>query len=143
MYRHYLIAILLLSSAFVSRALANPTTAPSDRDALLAEIKTDEEAVQTITAELKQDEKDAADAEALANHPPADLTGDKKTAYIDDKKNQAQNRSRCCKRCARAIGRSQKKSGRSQGKISAHHGQVSQNLNGVPVHDRSANHQTG
>ena len=83
------IGLLLIVGSFV-RADAPPTTTPSDKDNIAAEVKTDEEAVKSIGDELKTHEKEAADAEALAANPPAEVTADKKDAYIDSEKNEAQ-----------------------------------------------------
>ncbi len=46
--------------------------------------------VKQIKDEVAQHDKDAADDEALAKNPPADLAGDDRTAYIDGKKNDEQ-----------------------------------------------------
>jgi hypothetical protein len=90
MFSRYQIALIVLGVASIARADVAPTTAPSDHDNAVAEVKTDEEAIKSIGDELKQDQKDAADAEALAANPPADVTADRKDAYIDAQKNTAQ-----------------------------------------------------
>jgi hypothetical protein len=68
-------------------AIAAATT---DRDNITAEVKTDQDAIKPISDEIAQHDKDAADAEALAKSPPADVAADDKNAYIDQRKNEAQ-----------------------------------------------------
>jgi hypothetical protein len=65
-------------------------SATSDRDTIASEVKTDQDALKPISDEVAQHEKDAADAEALAKNPPADVTADQKDGYIDQRKNDAQ-----------------------------------------------------
>ena len=66
------------------------TTASDDRAAITDEIKTDQDAIKSINDEIAGHDKDAADAEALAKNPPADVADADKTAYIDQRKNEEQ-----------------------------------------------------
>jgi hypothetical protein len=68
-----------------------PATAPvQDRAAIEQEIKLDTDAIKSISDELAGHEKDAADAEALAKNPPANISDADRQAYIDKQKNDAQ-----------------------------------------------------
>jgi len=66
------------------------TRSSEDRKAIIEEIKTDEEAVKSITDEVAGDDKDAHDAEEAAKNPPANLSDSEKAAYVDAKKNDEQ-----------------------------------------------------
>ena len=77
--------------AYVKPPASQPTTAKTDnRAAIVDEIKTDQEAIKSIEDEITGFDKDAADAEALAKNPPANIADADKPAYIDQKKNDEQ-----------------------------------------------------
>jgi hypothetical protein len=83
----YLFAVIALFAVIVH---ADPPTTSSDRDSIVSEMKSDQEAIKSISAEIVQDEKDAADAEALATTPPTNVKAEDRDAYIDARKNDAQ-----------------------------------------------------
>ncbi len=65
-------------------------SAASDRDSIAQEVKDRQADLKTAKDEVAQHEKEAADADALAKNPPADVSADDKPGYIDGKKGEAQ-----------------------------------------------------
>ena len=65
-------------------------SATSDRDKLTAEIKTDSDAINPISQEIKKYEQIDTDAEAAAKDPPVTVAEKDRTAFIDARKNEAQ-----------------------------------------------------
>jgi hypothetical protein len=84
-------------------ALQNGTRVlmPDDRDAMVKQAKSDEQAAtddanqqaeqaKAAAAEAAQHDADAKAADDLANNPPSDISADDKASYIDGKKQEAQ-----------------------------------------------------
>ena len=83
-------------------------SATGDRDGIAGEVKTDQEAIKPISDEIALHQKDAADAEALAKNPPADVSADDRTGYIDGKKNDAQTAKDAAKEAGERLKEAQK-----------------------------------
>jgi predicted nucleic acid-binding Zn-ribbon protein len=64
--------------------------ATTDRNTANDDVKSATEALKPINDEIAQHDKDATDAEALAKNPPADVSADDRSNYIDARKNEAQ-----------------------------------------------------
>jgi predicted nucleic acid-binding Zn-ribbon protein len=69
-------------------AATQPATA--DRDSAQSDIKDATASLKSIHDEIAQHQQEAADADALAKNPPADISPDDRPGYIDGKKNDAQ-----------------------------------------------------
>ena len=116
-----LIGFLIATIWFHRPAIAAPaTTAPSDdRAAINEEIKTDQDAVKSITDEIAGDDKDAADAETAAKNPPADLADSEKAAYVDTKKNDEQTAQDSAKQARERLKEAQKSLDDAKAKLKA------------------------
>ena len=68
------------------------TTAPSDADRRAA-LTEAEAGYKKNSDEVARHDEDAAAAEKAADSPPADLPADKRQAYVDQRKNDAQTAS--------------------------------------------------
>jgi hypothetical protein len=66
-------------------------SATSDKDSIAQDVKDKENDLKGAKEEVAQHQKDAADADALAKNPPADVSPDDRQGYIDGKKNDAQS----------------------------------------------------
>jgi hypothetical protein len=87
----YLLVAVALGSIYGCAQSNKPTPAEAYQRALVnADIKTNQDAVKSITDEIAGDDKSAADAEALAKNPPANIADADKAAYIDQRKNEEQ-----------------------------------------------------
>jgi hypothetical protein len=87
----FLLAALALVLICGCSQPSKPTPAEAYQRALVnADIKTNQDAVKSITDEIAGDDKGAADAEALAKNPPANIADADKAAYIDQRKNEEQ-----------------------------------------------------
>jgi hypothetical protein len=82
--------------------------ADTDRKSIAAEFATDETAINPISDELTQHQKDVADAESLAKNPPANLNEAQKDAFIDQKKNDAQTARDAANDCRERLNEAQK-----------------------------------
>jgi hypothetical protein len=65
-------------------------SATADRDSAGTDVKDIQTNIKQVNDEIAGHDKDAADDEALAKNPPADVSADDKPGYIDGKKNDAQ-----------------------------------------------------
>ena len=65
-------------------------SAKSDREAAAANVTAADDAVKAIEDEAKGHDKEAADADALAKSPPADVSAEDRASYVDGKKTEAQ-----------------------------------------------------
>jgi hypothetical protein len=116
-----LVGFFIATIVFHSPAIAAPaTTAPSDdRAAINEEIKTDQDAVKSITDEIAGDDKDAADAETASKNPPANLSDSEKAAYVDTKKNDEQTAQDSAKEARVRLKEAQKSLDDAKGKLKA------------------------
>jgi hypothetical protein len=99
-------------------------SATTDRDAAADDVKTHEGEVKQIKEEIAQHDKDAADADALAKTPPADIGADDRQSYIDQKKADAQTARDASKDAGDRLKEAQKTLDDSKAKLASLNGQI-------------------
>jgi hypothetical protein len=113
----FLIALISLHRPVLSAPAT--TTASDDRAVINDEIKTDQDAIKLINTEIAGDDKDAADAEAAAKNPPANLSDSEKAAFVDQKKNDEQTAQDAAKEARERLIEAQKSLDDAKAKLKA------------------------
>jgi hypothetical protein len=99
-------------------------SATADRDTAAEEVKSHEGEVKQIKEEIAGHDKDAADADALAKTPPADIAADDRQTYIDQKKTDSQTARDASKEATDRLKDAQKNLDDSKAKVTALNGQI-------------------